>query len=203
MNILILGAGRMAYGLVYDFLAVPELQTIQLLDQSSAALEAIKAHFKDPRLFTKQCRADDLAALKPCFEKADGAISAVPYDYNIALTKLAIETKTHFIDLGGNNTVVEKQFTFSDQAQAKGIGIVPDCGLAPGMASVVAAHAVNELARVDGLKIRVGGLPVNPKGPLNYMLLFSPHGLINEYLEPAVILEDGQIKSVPSMTDVE
>jgi lysine 6-dehydrogenase len=53
------------------------------------------------------------------------------------------------------------------------------------------------------LEIRVGGLPLEPKTPLNYMLIFSVHGLTNEYIEPAIILENGEIKSVPSMTEVE
>jgi lysine 6-dehydrogenase len=141
--------------------------------------------------------------LKPYFQEADGAISAIPYDFNLEMTRLAIQTKTHFVDLGGNNTVVDKQFTLDEQAKSKGVGIIPDCGLAPGMVSVITAHAVNKLARVDSLKIRVGGLPVNPKPPLNYMLVFSPHGLINEYIEPAVILEDGKITTRPSMTEAE
>jgi lysine 6-dehydrogenase len=203
MHILILGAGRMAYGLVHDFLNQPELKTLHLVDQSPEAPQAIQTHFNDPRLQITRCMADDLVTLKPFFQKADGAISAVPYDYNVALTKLAIETRTHFVDLGGNNTVVEQQFDLSNQARDQNIGVIPDCGLAPGMASVVAARAVSELEKVESLKIRVGGLPVHPQGPLKYMLLFSPHGLINEYIEAAVILKDGKITTVPSMTEVE
>jgi len=203
MNVIILGAGRMAYGLVHDFLNVSELQTIQLLDRSQSALDAIKKHYNDGRIKISICEAHDIPNLKPFFDTADGAISALPYDYNFVLTKLAVETKTHFVDLGSNNTMVDQQFTFNHQAKEMGVGIMPDCGLGPGMTSIVAAHVVNELARVDSLKIRVGGLPLNPKTPLNYKLVFSPHGLINEYIEPAVILQDGKITTVPSMTEVE
>lgn len=203
MTILILGAGRMARGLVYDFLQNNNLKKISIIDQSPEALKQIAERFHDSRIQTSSAAADDLITLRPMFREADGALSAVPYDYNPALTELAIECGTHFVDLGGNNTVVKKQFALNEKARAAGIGIVPDCGLAPGMASIIAARAVNELARVDSLKIRVGGLPLNPEGALNYQLVFSVHGLINEYIEPAVILEDGQIQTVPSMTDVE
>lgn len=203
MNVLIIGAGRMAHGLVHDFLQQPDLKSLQVVDNSPDALKTLNAKFKSAKLSTGLCNAGDMEKLKSFFLKTDGAISAVPYDFNLDLTKLAIQTKTHFVDLGGNNTVVDKQFALDEQAKAKGIGIVPDCGLAPGMVSVIAAHAVNELARTDSLKIRVGGLPVNPRPPLNYMLVFSPHGLINEYIEPAVILEDGKITTRPSMTECE
>ena len=203
MKVLIIGAGRMAYGLVYDFLTQADLEKLHVLDNSQDALKELSSKFKNNKLVTTLCNADDIEKLKPLFQSVDGAISAVPYDFNLALTKLAIQTKTHFVDLGGNNNVVDRQFELDDQAKTKTIGIIPDCGLAPGMVSVIAAHVVNELARVDSLKIRVGGLPVNPKTPLNYMLVFSPHGLINEYIEPAVILEDGKITTRPSMTETE
>ena len=83
--------------------------------------------------------------------------------------------------------MVEKQFKLSQKAKNAGVGIIPDCGLAPGMASVVAAHAIGKFDKVNALEIRVGGLPVDPKTPLNYRLIFSVHGLTNEYIEPSII----------------
>lgn len=203
MKVLIIGAGRMAHGLVHDFLNQADLNSLLVVDNSNDALSILEAKFKSNKLITELCSVDDLDKLRSHIQSADGAISAAPYDFNLGLTNLAIQNKTHFVDLGGNNDVVDKQFSLDEQAKANGIGIIPDCGLAPGMVSVIAAHAVNQLARVDSLKIRVGGLPVKPKPPLNYMLVFSPHGLINEYIEPAVILEDGKITTRPSMTETE
>ncbi len=203
MHILVLGAGRMAYGLVHDFLNVGGAQSVTIADQSAEALDRLADHFNDKRISIKVCDVEDTSTLRPLFGNADGAVSAVPYNYNYALSKLAIETDTCFVDLGGNNDMVTKQFGLSDTAKEKGVALVPDCGLAPGMVSIITAHAAGELARVDSVRIRVGGLPVNPDPPLNYALSFSVHGLINEYIEPAVILEDGRIKTVPSLTGAE
>ena len=203
MHIVLLGAGRMAYGFVYDFLKNEQLDKLTIVDISEPALTKIKKRYSDTRLAIVPVAANDFATLRSLFENADGVVSAIPYDYNYRLSQLAIETGCHFVDLGGNTNVVEKQFTLDEQARNAGVGIVPDCGLAPGMASVIAAYAADQLARVNTLKIRVGGLPLHPRTPLNYMLLFSVHGLINEYIEPAVILENGVIKTVPSMTEVE
>lgn len=203
MNVIILGAGRMAYGLAFDFLKNNSISKIMVTDQSAEALEAFKSFFDSPRIETQIMHADDLKNLKLLFNKADGVVSAVPYDYNFDLTELAIDCGCHFVDLGGNNTVVEKQFRLSEKAKQKNVGIVPDCGLAPGMTSIIAAYAMDQLARIDDVKIRVGGLPLNPETPLNYKLVFSVHGLINEYIEPAIILQDGKIKKVESMTGLE
>ncbi|MCB0281936.1 MAG: saccharopine dehydrogenase NADP-binding domain-containing protein [Calditrichae bacterium] len=203
MTVLILGAGRMAYGLVFDFLKNDSISKIIIIDQSQEALKEISGFFKSGKIEIKQLKADDLYGLKPLFKEAKGVISAVPYDYNVDLTELAISEGCHFVDLGGNNAVVEKQFRLAEKAKAAAVGIIPDCGLAPGMTSVIAAHAMDQLARIDDVKIRVGGLPLSPQTPLNYKLVFSVHGLINEYIEPAIILEDGHIKTVESMTGLE
>jgi len=203
MKVLILGAGRMSHGLVSDFLKNETGSKITIADINPATLQEIQSKFKSDRISVKEAEADNIFQLKPLFEEADGVISAVPYDYNPQLTKLAVENGCHFVDLGGNNTVVERQFRLHDEAKNAGVSIIPDCGLAPGMASVLAAYAMDQLARVDDVKIRVGGLPVDPKTPLKYKLVFSPHGLINEYIEQAVILEDGRITKRPSMTGLE
>jgi len=136
-------------------------------------------------------------------KKADGVFSAVPYDYNLQLTRWAIQNKCHFVDLGGNNTVVSQQFKLDARAKKAGVGIITDCGLAPGMVSVLAAHMIRQLDSAETLTIRVGGLPLQPQNPLRYMLVFSIHGLINEYIEPAVIIQDSQMTTVPSMTATE
>ena len=203
MNILVLGAGRMAYGFVFDMLKNKNIQSIDIVDREQTALDEMKAHFANPLLFFHCIEADNLRELKPLFEKAAGAISAVPYDYNVDLTELAIESGTHFVDLGGNNTVVERQFRLDKKAKENNVGIVPDCGLAPGMTSIVAPYVMDQLARIDDVKIRVGGLPLAPQTPLKYKLVFSVHGLINEYIEPSVIVEGGKIKKVASMTGLE
>jgi len=203
MNVLVLGAGRMAYGLVFDFLKNDNINGIIIVDNQQSALDKMKDHFGHAKLHFKKIAADNLKELKPLFEKAAGAISAVPYDFNVDLTELAIDTHTHFVDLGGNNTVVEKQVRMHESAKKQNIGIVPDCGLAPGMTSIVAPYVMDQLARIDDVKIRVGGLPLKPKTPLNYKLVFSVHGLINEYIEPAIIIEDGKIRKVECMTGLE
>jgi lysine 6-dehydrogenase len=203
MKYLIIGAGRMAIGVVFDLLNLESTTEVHVTDREDAALEKINTKFKDDRLYTYQNNADDRDKIIPLLEKVDGVLSAVPYDYNLRLTEWSIESGCHFVDLGGNFRVVEEQFKLDQKAKNAGVGVIPDCGLAPGMASVVAAHAVGKLDSVDTLEIRVGGLPVEPKTPLNYRLIFSVHGLTNEYIEPSIILNSGKIKTVPSMTEIE
>ena len=98
------------------------------------------------------------------------AVSAVPYFFNLDLTRACIESKTHMVDMGGNTDIVFQQRELSDKARSAGVTVLPDCGVAPGMANILAVDGINRLERADSVKIRVGGLPQEPKGALNYQL---------------------------------
>ena len=120
------------------------------------------------------------------------------------LAKSAIAAGCHFADLGGNNTVVKQQLELEDEAIAAGVAIAPDCGLSPGMASILGGELLRRIGgKADALKIYVGGLPQTPRPPFNYQLVFSVEGLINEYSEPAKILRDGKIITIEPLTEVE
>jgi lysine 6-dehydrogenase len=71
------------------------------------------------------------------------------------------------------------------------------------MVAVLVAHAAQHFDTIDEVHIRVGGLPQTPKPPLDYQLVFSVEGLINEYIEPARVIRDGKITTVESMTELE
>jgi lysine 6-dehydrogenase len=133
----------------------------------------------------------------------DACLSAVPYWFNVELTRAAIAAGTHFCDLGGNNTVVGEQIRMDAEAQEAGVTVVPDCGLAPGMANVLAAHAMRKLDETTALRIRVGGLPLHPRPPLDYQLVFAVEGLINEYVERCIVIRDGVKLSVEPLTEIE
>ena len=131
----------------------------------------------------------------------DAAISCVNYWHNLELTKAAIETKTNFCDLGGNNYIVDAQLALDAEAKNAGINVIPDCGLAPGMVSILAMHGASRFDEIE--EIHVGGLPQNPQPPLNYQLVFSVEGLINEYVETARVVRFGEIREIESMTELE
>jgi lysine 6-dehydrogenase len=71
------------------------------------------------------------------------------------------------------------------------------------MVSILAMHGAAQFKKLETIKIRVGGLPQTPRPPLDYQLVFSVEGLINEYIEPARIIREHEIVEVESMTELE
>jgi len=204
MKILVLGAGRMGHGAVYDLIHnSPNVSAVTVADTDLQKAEAVVAKVWSPKLTAVQIDAANYSGVVELFRGYDSVISCVNYWYNESLSKAAIEAKTNFCDLGGNNYVVDEQLAMDADAKAAGISIIPDCGLAPGMVSILAMHGAKQFDTVSEIHIRVGGLPQNPKPPLNYQLVFSVEGLINEYVEKARVIRGGKIIEVDSMTEIE
>jgi len=202
MRVLVLGAGRMGYAVVHDLIFnSSDIESVTVVDLTSEKVEGIAHKFE--RVTPVAMDITDEQRVIQLMMQHDVAISCVDYWHNFRLSELAIIAKIHFCDLGGNIFVVEKQLGLHEKASAAGINIVPDCGLAPGMVSILAADGARRFDQLDRLHIRVGGLPQHPKPPLNYQLVFSVEGLINEYVEPARIIRNGRITEVDSMTEIE
>jgi len=90
------------------------------------------------------------------------AIGAISYRFNELFTRIAIDEGVHFVDLGGNNDVVNAQFALSQKAKEANVAVVPDCGIALGAVSIFAARLLEIMPTADSVKLRVGGLPLNP-----------------------------------------
>jgi lysine 6-dehydrogenase len=203
MKILVLGAGRMGHGAVYDLIHnSPDIEKVTVADfhlEKAKGIAAAVGGNIDPR----QIDTSDYAASLDLIRGHDSVISCVNYWYNEQLSIASIEANANFCDLGGNNYVVDKQLALNDEAKATGLNIIPDCGLAPGMVSILAMHGTKQFDDLQEIHIRVGGLPQDPQPPLDYQLVFSVEGLINEYIEVARVIRDGKITVVESMTELE
>src|SRR5690606_12947299 len=168
MKILVLGAGRMGFGAAYDLVHnSPDVETATIADLHGEHAESTAAKIGTDRVAATQIDAANYADVVELFRRHDPVISCVNYWYNESLSRAAIESGANFCDLGGNNYVVDSQLAMDAEAKAAGISIIPDCGLAPGMVSVLAAHGAARFAKVEEIHIRVGGLPQNPQPPLD------------------------------------
>jgi len=204
MKILVLGAGRMGHGAAFDLIHnSPGVDSVTIADFDLKKAEDVAEQVGTDLITAHHVDAGNQSDVARLMAHHDAAISCVNYWYNESLSRAAIDTNTHLCDLGGNNYVVDSQLALDEEAKAAGVSIIPDCGLAPGMVSILAIHGAAKFDTVDEIHIRVGGLPQDPQPPLNYQLVFSVDGLINEYVEVARVIRDGQMIEVPSMTELE
>jgi lysine 6-dehydrogenase len=205
MRFLVLGAGYQGFAAALDLARAADVEEVVIAD-----VDGHRARRAAERLSSSRAavRAEvlDVANEPRLAEKLRGydvVISAVPYFLNLSLTRAAIEAGVSFCDLGGNTDLVREQESLDERARDADVTIVPDCGLAPGMANVLAAGGIARLDRADEVHIRVGGLPLRPRPPLDYMMVFSMYGLLNEYLGYATMLRGGKRVEVETLSEEE
>lgn len=203
----VIGAGRQGTAAAYDFVKFGEAKEVKLIDYDFDVAQNSANHVNKISGENK-CKAikadvNDTDQIKELLKDVDSVISAVPYYFNVALTKAAIETGTNFVDMGGNTDVVLEQLEMKDKAKENNVSVIPDCGMGPGMNVSLMVYGVSLLDEADDARIYVGGLPQNPEPPFNYKLLFHPNGLTNEYYGNAIILRNGEIGYVPTFDEVE
>lgn len=203
MKIVLLGAGKMAYAIAYDLVHNPQVRDVVVGDIRIEDAKRLARFLKSPKVKPAQVDATNYKQVLRIIRDSDCVIGSTTYAHNLLLTKACIQARTNFCDLGGNIYVVDQQRKLHAQAKRAGITAIPDCGLAPGMVNILAYHWAKEFSLVDHLEIRVGGLPQKPQNQLGYQLVFSVEGLINEYVEDAVILRNRRKQMVPSLTGLE
>ncbi|MBN1280482.1 MAG: saccharopine dehydrogenase NADP-binding domain-containing protein [Candidatus Thermoplasmatota archaeon] len=203
MDVLIVGAGMMGRAIAYDLGRFSHFDSITLGECDTETRDAAATFLKKSHVEVIPLNVEKTAEVQQQFQGVDVVVSAVPYRYNERLTQLAIDTRTHFIDLGGNNTIVAHQRRLHAQAVRNKVTVIPDSGLAPGLVSIITRDVVDHLDTVDVVNLRVGGLPRHPQPPLMYQIVFSPYGLINEYVEDALVLDNGKILQRKSLTELE
>lgn len=203
MKIAVLGAGLMGRAAVFDLARATGVEKVGVFDIDSQLALEVANKYGDGKAVAAQLDAGNEDAVAQAIAGYDSIVSCVTYKYNPGLTRAAIRSKCNMVDLGGNNDAVKTALEMDAEAERAGVTIVPDCGLAPGMVSIIAAEGINQVEKAQSVRIRVGGLPQSPRPPLNYQMVFSAEGLINEYWEPCVILEDGKKKTVNPMTGLE
>ena len=208
MKFLVIGAGMMGSAAAYDIAQSPEVESVTLADtdgkRAKEAAARVNKLAKSKKVQPAKVDATKESAVVKLMRGHVAALSAVPYFYNLGLCKAAIKAGCHFADLGGNNTVVRKELKLDKEAKKRNVAIAPDCGLSPGMASILGGELVRRFGgKADAIEIYVGGLPTEPKRPFNYQLVFSVEGLINEYVEPTQILRKGKITTIEPLTEPE
>ncbi len=203
MRMLVLGAGLQGSAAAYDLLQNREVTEVRLADLHSDDLPGFLAPYSGSRLLPTAVDVRDHDAVLALMRESDAVLSAIPYYFNFEMAKLAVEAGTHFCDLGGNTEIVFQQKRLHDRAASKGITVVPDCGLAPGMVNILAQLGIAQLDETRAVRIYVGGLPQQPEPPLNYQIVYSLEGVLDYYTTRSWVLRGGNRAQVAALSERE
>jgi len=203
MRMLVLGAGLQGSACAFDLVQQDRVSHVTLADiQPERAAGFVKA-FAGKKLTLAKLDVQDSAALAALLAGHVAVLNALPYYFNLDVTRAAVAAGLHYADLGGNTEIVFNQKKLDADARARNVSVIPDCGLAPGMVNILAAEGIRRVGAADSVKIFVGGLPQHPEPPLNYQIVYSLEGALDYYTTPSWVLREGKPARVDALSELE
>lgn len=142
----------------------------------------------------------DNSQLETFLATQDAVVSCLPYNLNLPVAQAAHKLGIHYFDLTED---VATTAAIREMAKtSKGV-MAPQCGLAPGFIGIVGADLYSRFTKLRDVELRVGALPRFPNGLMGYSFTWSPAGVINEYINDAEVIHNGERKMVPSLEGIE
>jgi saccharopine dehydrogenase-like NADP-dependent oxidoreductase len=193
-KVTVLGAGMVGRAMAIDLAAEEHIQ-VTSADRDATAL----ARLEPFGIQTVQADLSDAAVITDLVKDCDLVIGAVPGFMGFAMTRTVIEAGVDLVDISFYD---EDPFELDALAKEKGVTVVMDIGVAPGMDNILLAHHAQTM-NVQRFECLVGGLPQVRRWPYEYKAPFSPIDVLEEYTRPARIVVDGKTVVKPALSEPE
>ncbi len=117
-------------------------------------------------------------------------LNCVELRLNPEVMQACLEANAHYLDLGGLQEMTEKQYKFDEEFRRKKLTALLGCGSTPGIANVMASHAVSQLDTAEHIDLGFGW-DSNIK---EFVLPYSIESIVYELTTPPVVLEAGKFR---------
>jgi saccharopine dehydrogenase-like NADP-dependent oxidoreductase len=193
-NYVLLGFGKIGKNIVYDLMENNKDRVkISVYDPY---VKPNTSKFPGVNFFSSDPFTENIA--KRIFNDDNVVISALPPQFMQKAYDFTIKLGGNLVDIASVHTNI------TELLKNKGdFLIVPEFGVAPGISNFLVGHFIADMDEIDNIKIYVGGLPTKPLPPMEYKITWSSTGLINMYLNPVEIYENGSLKVVEPLTGLE
>ena len=204
MKVVVLGAGLMGKEVARDLIKNNNVERVILGDIDVKTAQNFVDTLNTNKVEVVELHAENDDSLTSVIAKGNVVVNALFYSFNERVARAAIEAGVHSVDLGGHiGGVTDNILALHEDAQAKGVTIIPDLGVAPGMVNILAGYGATKLDEVKSIKLYVGGIPTEPKPPLHYTRVFSLEGVFDHYTQPSKMIQKGKLEEVPSLSGIE
>jgi len=192
MKILLLGVGLQGKAALHHMATSPEVTQVIAADANYIDLQTYVQNLNTDKVTPIELDVRDEIAVSAQMQKVDAVIVLLPQGFRMDILNLAIENGIHFIE---TSYALPEYTNLGQLAEAKGISILPECGLDPGIDLVLAGQAIRELDEVHELHAYGTGVPepAAANNPINYKVSWTFAGVLSAYQRPAKMLKNGEI----------
>ncbi|MCH2146095.1 MAG: saccharopine dehydrogenase NADP-binding domain-containing protein [Phycisphaerales bacterium] len=192
----VLGCGKVGSVMARD-LAESEGWSVLSVDPSADSLAQVEGR---DGIKTLCADCSDQAVVRDVAERHDIVIGALPSTLGYRAMEATIEVGTPMCDI---SFMTDDFLALDGLAKERGVTVIADCGVAPGMTNMFAGWGASKLDRADDIEILVGGVPRERFLPWEYKAGFSPYDVIEEYVRPSRVVENGEIVIKEALSEPE
>jgi saccharopine dehydrogenase-like NADP-dependent oxidoreductase len=208
--VLQLGYGMQGKASLEDILENKSITKVMVADISDE-IWALPEKLKDQRVEPVKLDMRDENSVLELMRKSDVIIELLPGEYALPAAKLAAEAGVSLVSAmylfnPGEQDETKKELQreeisrLNETAKSKGITILEEFGMDPGIDLVLGAKAVEELDEVKVFHSYGAGFPEleASSNPIRYKFTWSVIGVMRSYLRPARVIKGGKIVDIPA-----
>jgi lysine 6-dehydrogenase len=193
-KITVLGAGLVGSAIIKD---LAEEYSITAVDLNQKLLDKLVGV---PNVISVQANLREPGKVEELVADSDLVVSAVPGFMGFETLKRIIESEKDVVDIA---FFPEEALELDALAKEKGVTVIVDAGVAPGLCNIMAGYLDSQLDQVNEYLCFVGGLPKTREWPYEYKAVFSPADVLEEYTRPARYVAYGEEVIRPALSEVE
>ena len=193
MKITLIGAGAIGSAIALELERNPDVTQLQVCDARAKSLQELHQYIKSPKLRSFQLDARDPKVVEPVIRDSACVIGCSVPQVNPNIAQICLSLGIHFCDLGGNDEIVYRELEMDAQARERGVWIVPNCGLAPGLANILCLRGIEQFDEVEAAHVRVGDVPLHPEPPFNFRLSWTAEKVVDDYTHPVSMIEEYEV----------
>ena len=205
MKVLVLGVGKMGYGLLKDLDAQPHVEEIVAADINKAQAESAARRVGGDKITVEKLDVTDKGAATGLMRRGfDVVASALPRPFCDAAASAAIDAGVGYADVAASFGTI---FSLDEAARDAGVPVVPHIGLDIGIDRVLCGVGARKLDRPERLKVWCGGFPQKGtpgyENPIRYKISWYWPYAVQTNLRTSTILRDGETVAIQNLSDPE
>ncbi len=196
-HVTVLGAGLVAGPVVRHLLDRSPHTVTVAAPEFERATAMVAGH---PRGEAVRFSIDDSAALDALVAKSQVVVSMLPYVHHVTVAERCIAHGAHLVT---SSYVQPAMRALDGAAKARGVVLLNELGLDPGIDHMSAMRVIHEVRRAGGrvtsFRSYCGGLPAPEANtnPFGYKFSWSPRGVVLAARNAARYLREGALVEIP------
>jgi len=197
MNVLLLGTGMQGRAALHDLVQSPAVDHVIAADRDLASLEAhVESRGYGTRVECRPVDASDSASLDRLMRSGvDVAIDLLPVPFIGRVAAAAVRAGVHFVNTFYATPEVR---ALAPEAVARGVTLLPELGLDPGIDLVLLGGLARGFDEVTGIRCYGAGIPepAAANNPIKYKVSWTFEGVLRSYRRAARVVKDGGIVEI-------